>query len=70
MAAMAQAVGVRAESCATAVPSRMRDVWLPIHARGVKQSLPQDSATHTESKFSRSASCASSTMLGCGCAPQ
>ena len=67
---MAQAVGVRADNWATAVPRRMREVWLPIQASGVKQSLPQDSATHTESKSRRSASWARDTRFGGGCAPQ
>ena len=48
-AAMAQAVGVRADIWAMAVPSLIFEVWAPIHASGVNTSLPQDSAVHTES---------------------
>ena len=34
-AAMAVAVGVRADSCTIDVPSLIRDVWEPHQARGV-----------------------------------
>jgi len=40
MAAIAVAVGVRAEIWATAVPRRARDVAPPHHASGVKASEP------------------------------
>ena len=49
MAAIAVAVGVRAESCTTAVPSLIRSVWAAIQASGVKASEPHDSAVQTES---------------------
>ena len=39
-AAIAAAVGVRAEICAIAVPSRMRDVRDPHQASGVSASEP------------------------------
>ena len=48
-AAMAVAVGVRAESWAMAVPSRIFEVCAPIHASGVKASDPHASAVNTES---------------------
>ena len=48
-APIAVAVGVRAESCTTEVPSLIFDVWAPIQASGVKASEPQDSAVQTES---------------------
>ena len=48
-ACIAVAAGVRAESCTTAVPSLMREVWAPIQASGVKASEPHASAVHTES---------------------
>ena len=48
-ACMAVAVGVRAESCTTAVPRRILDVWAAIQVRGVKASDPQASAVKTES---------------------
>jgi hypothetical protein len=46
---MAVAVGVRAESCTTEVPSRILEVWAPIQASGVKASEPQASAVQIES---------------------
>ena len=61
---MAAAVGVRAESCISAVPSRMREVFAPSQASGVSASEPQDSAVHTESKPSRSASATASLWSG------
>ena len=67
---MAHDAGVRAESCTMPVHSRMRSVCAPIHASGVKASEPHASAVHTESNPSRSASCASETANGLGCAPQ
>ena len=69
-AAMAVAVGVRAESCTTEVPSLIFDVCAPIQASGVKASEPQASAVQTESKPSRSASCAGPIRSGGGWAPQ
>ena len=70
MTCMAVAAGVRAESCTTAVPNRMRSVWEPIHANGVKASEPQASAVKTESNPRLSAICAVSTKPSGGCAPQ
>jgi hypothetical protein len=67
---MAVAVGVRAESCTTEVPRRMRDVCAPIHASGVKASEPQASAVQIESYPRRSASFAIPTRSGGGLAPQ
>src|SRR5690606_26400026 len=66
MAAMAVAVGVRAESCTTEVPSLMVDVWPAIQARGEKASEPQASAVHTESNPRRSASTVVSMISGGG----
>jgi hypothetical protein len=67
---MAVEVGVRAAICAMEVPSLMRDVCAPIQASGVKASEPQASALQAESQPSFSASWASSTRFGGGCAPQ
>ena len=69
-AAIAIAVGVRAESWQRDVPSRTRVVRDPHQASGVRASEPYDSAVQTESKPSRSASTASSTAFGGGPAPQ
>jgi hypothetical protein len=69
-AAIAVAVGERAEIWQIAVPSLTRRVCAPIQARGVKQSEPQASAVQTESKPRRSASCATSTWFVGGCACQ
>ena len=55
-AAIAVAVGVRAESWTRLVPRRSLVVAEPHHASGVKASEPHDSAVHIESKPSRSAS--------------
>jgi hypothetical protein len=49
MACMAVEVGVRADICVTAVPSRMRDVRDPHHASGPNTSDPHDSAVNTMS---------------------
>ena len=67
---MAVAVGVRAESCTTDVPSLIAWVWAPTQASGVKASDPQASAVHTESKPRRSASWARPTKSSGGPAPQ
>ena len=48
-AAMAVAVGVRAASCTTLVPSLMVEVCPASQPSGVKASDPQASAVHTES---------------------
>lgn len=48
-ACIAVAVGVRAAICATAVPSRIREVRAAIQVSGVNASEPQASAVHTES---------------------
>ena len=69
-ACIAHDAGVRAEICTMPVHSRMRSVCAPIHAAGVNASDPHASAVHTESNPSRSASCASDTANGLGCAPQ
>ena len=55
-AAIAVAAGVRAESCTIPVPSRIRSVWAPHHASGVRASEPYASADQTESNPRRSAS--------------
>ena len=67
---MAHAVGVRAESCTTDVPKRIRVVSRPHHANGVKASEPHASAVNTVSKFAASAAATSSAWLVGGCAPQ
>ena len=69
-ACIATAVGVRADICTTPVPSLMVDVCAAIHTSGENASEPHDSALHTESKPSRSASWANPTMSPGGCAPQ
>jgi hypothetical protein len=46
---MAVAVGDRAESWTTEVPSRIVEVFAPIHASGVKASEPHASAVQIES---------------------
>ena len=69
-AAMAIAVGVRADSWHSEVPRRTRSVREPHQARGVRASEPYDSAVHTESKPRRSASSTSSTAWGGGPEPQ
>ncbi len=48
-AAIAVAVGCRAESWIRSVPRRIRDVRDPHQASGVSASEPHDSAVHTES---------------------
>ena len=60
---IAVAVGVRAEICTTPVPSLIVDVCAAIHTSGENASEPHDSALHTESKPSFSASCASSAIF-------
>src|SRR5687768_9292325 len=67
---MAVEAGVRAEICTIEVPSRIRDVWAPHQARGVKASDPHDSAVKTMSKPRRSASRTFSTASAGGCTPQ
>ena len=67
---MAVAVGVRAEICTTPVPSLIVDVCAAIHTSGENASEPHDSALHTESKPSFSASCASSPIFAGRRAPQ
>ena len=49
IAAMAVAVGVRAASCTTEVPSLMVEVCPASRPSGVKASDPHASAVHTES---------------------
>jgi hypothetical protein len=68
--AIAHAVGVRADSCTTEVPSRSRLVAEPHHASGVKASLPHASAVNTVSKPASSAAATSSGAFAGGCAPQ
>ena len=69
-ACIAVEVGVRAEICTMPVASLIRVVCAPIQASGVNASEPHASAVHTESKPSRSASCASATWFAGGCACQ
>ena len=57
---MAQAVGVRADSCTTEVPSRIRVVSRPHQASGVNASEPHASAVNTVSKPAASAAATSS----------
>ena len=59
-----------AKICTIPVHNRMVSVCAPIHASGVNASEPHASAVHTESNPSCSASCASATANGLGCAPQ
>lgn len=54
-AAMAAAVGVRADICMIEVPRRTRSVREPHQASGVSASEPYASAVHTESRPSASA---------------
>ena len=68
--AIAHAVGVRAESCTTEVPRRIRLVEDPHHASGVKASEPHASAVNTVSNPASSAAATSSGTLVGGCAPQ
>ena len=70
IAAIAIAVGARADSCARFVPRRIFDVDAPHHASGVSASDPYDSATHAESNPSRSASRMVSTGAAGGPDPQ
>jgi hypothetical protein len=58
--AIAHAVGVRAESCTTEVPNRIRVVSRPHQASGVNASEPHASAVNTVSKFAASATATSS----------
>src|ERR1700730_4766266 len=69
-AAIAAAVGVRADSCMIDVPRRRVEVDAPHQARGVSASDPYASAVHIESKPSRSASAICSTTPGGGPAAQ
>ena len=69
-AAIAAAVGVRADSCATAVPSRTLRVADPHQASGVKTSDPHDSAVNTASYPASSAATTISAALGGIPAPQ
>src|SRR5690242_1717696 len=69
-ACIAQAAGVRAESCATDVPSRTDDVLEPHQASGVKASDPQDSAAKTASNPASSAASTSLAASRGGSAPQ
>ena len=70
IAAIAIAVGVRAESWAIAVPRRSVVVDAPHHASGVSASEPYASDAHSESKPSRSAVAICSTMPAGGPADQ
>ena len=58
---MAVAVGVRAASCATPVPSRIRSVAAAISTSGENASEPQDSPVQAASNPARSAAAANST---------
>jgi hypothetical protein len=70
MAAIAIAVGVRADIWKIDVPSCMRVVCDPHHASGDSASDPYASAVHIESYPRRSASATSSGTLAGGPAPQ
>src|SRR3954471_10364456 len=70
MAAIAVAVGVRADSWMRFVPSLMLLVCEPHHASGLMASDPYASAVHTESYPRRSASRIDSTAPAGGPAPQ
>ena len=59
-AAIAHAVGVRADSCTTDVPSRSRRVADPHQASGVSASEPHASAVNTASNPASSAAATSS----------
>jgi len=65
-AAIAHAVGVRADSWITDVPSRTRRVDEPHHASGVYASDPQASAVNTASKSAASAAATSSAWFSGG----
>src|SRR3954462_13339615 len=69
-AAMAIAVGVRADSWQIDVPSLMRDVAAPHHASGVSASEPYASAVQHESKPSSSAAASPSGTPTGGRAPK
>ncbi len=69
-AAIAAAVGWRADICMIAVPSLTRSVRAPHHASGVSTSEPYASAAQIESKPSRSASATLSWAPGGGPAVQ
>ena len=69
-AAIAIAVGVRAEIWQIDVPSLMRSVAAPHHASGVSASEPYASAVQHESKPSRSASASPSGTPAGGPEPQ
>ncbi len=66
IAAIAVAVGVRADSCMTSVPSRTRSVAAPHQASGVRQSDPYASAVQIESKPSCSHTAIASVTPGGG----
>ena len=70
IAAIAAAVGVRADICMMAVPSRTRSVLEPHQARGVSASEPYASAVHTESSPRSSALATSSAAPSGGPADQ
>jgi hypothetical protein len=70
IAAIAVAVGVRADIWMIEVPSWMRVVCAPHHASGVSASLPYASAVQTLRKPRRSASAMSSGVPTGGPAPQ
>lgn len=70
MAAIAVAVGVRADICTTEVPRRIRVVREPSQDSGVNASEPYASAVHIESKPRSSAASTFSTVPGGGPAPQ
>ncbi len=69
-ACIASEVGGRADSWATAVPSRIREVAAPHHAKGVYASEPHDSAVNTASNPHSSAAAINSGASGIGSAPQ
>src|SRR5690606_22712119 len=66
IAAIAVAVGVRAEICIKFVPSLIREVDDPNQASGVSASEPEASAVQNESNPSRSAAAIVSTAFAGG----
>src|SRR5699024_2242577 len=69
-ACIAQDAGERADSCATEVPNRTRDVREPHQESGVNASAPQDSAAKTASNPRPSAASTISAVPAGGPAPQ
>src|SRR3954464_1960771 len=70
IACIAHDEGVRPDICTTPVAILIVDVCAAIHVANENASLPHDSATHTLSQSSFSASCAIGTCHGFGPWPQ